>query len=425
MPHNDYIADLIIKHLQETITAEEAQTLDQWIAADENNRQQFNRLTNSDTLHEELIAYGESDRRIKEQVYAQLPEVQDALTAIPKRHWMRYASIAAVIVALGFISMWYWWPEKTVTKDVPAQQTPVAANIPAGGNKATLTLADGTVIDLDKAGVGTIAKEGKTTVNKKEDGQLEYKSGIGNRESAITYNLLSTPRGGQYQLLLPDGSKVYLNAASSIKYPTAFTGNERRVEVTGETYFEVTKDPNRPFKVIILPPSGGIEGGVRRGEVEVMGTHFNINAYGDETAIVTTLLEGKIRISAISESGSQSAGTNIKNRQPVSGNRQLLLPGEEAQINSKTGITIRKNVDTEAAVAWMKGFFDFHNANIKTVMKQVSRWYNVEVQYMNAIPAQTFEGSLDRNIPLNELVDLLQKMGPAKFRIEGRTIKVQ
>jgi transmembrane sensor len=281
------------------------------------------------------------------------------------------------------------------------------------------------VIDLDKAGVGTIAKEGKTTVNKKEDGQLEYKSGIGNRESAITYNLLSTPRGGQYQLLLPDGSKVYLNAASSIKYPTAFTGNERRVEVTGETYFEVTKDPNRPFKVIILPPSGGIEGGVRRGEVEVMGTHFNINAYGDETAIVTTLLEGKIRISAISESGSQSAGTNIKNRQPVSGNRQLLLPGEEAQINSKTGITIRKNVDTEAAVAWMKGFFDFHNANIKTVMKQVSRWYNVEVQYMNAIPAQTFEGSLDRNIPLNELVDLLQKMGPAKFRIEGRTIKVQ
>jgi transmembrane sensor len=425
MPHNEYIANLIIKHLQETISEEEAQTLDQWVAADENNRQQFNRLTNSDSLHEELIAYGESDRRIKEQVYAQLPEVQDALIGIPKRHWMRYVSIAAVIVALGFISMWYWWPEKTATKNVPAQQTPVAANIPAGGNKATLTLADGTVIDLDKAANGTIAKEGKTVVSKREDGQLEYQGA----HSPLTthyspaYNLLSTPRGGQYQLLLPDGSKVWLNAASSIRYPTAFVGNERRVEVTGETYFEVTKDPNKPFKVIILPPSGGIEGGA--GEVEVLGTHFNINAYGDETAIVTTLLEGKIRISAISESGSQSAGTNIKNRQPVSGNRQLLLPGEEAQINSKTGIVIRKNVDTEAAVAWMKGFFDFHNANIKTVMMQVSRWYNVEIQYMNAIPAQTFEGSLDRNIPLNELIDLLQKMGPAKFRIEGRTIKVQ
>lgn len=427
MPSNSHIADLIIKHLQETITTDEAQTLDAWIAADEKNRQQFDRLTNSETLHDELIGYGESDQRIRAQVYAQLPELQDALvgTAIGmrKRSWMRWVTVAAAVLVLGVLGIWYMLPKQTATRTVPEQQAPVATVIPAGGNKATLTLADGTVIDLDKAADGTIATQGKTTVNKKENGQLEYKSANGHRESAITYNLLSTPRGGQYQLLLPDGSKVWLNAASSIRYPTAFVGNERRVEITGEAYFEVITNINKPFKVLILPPSTDGTGGSRGGEVEVLGTHFNINAYGDEEPIVTTLLEGKIRITPVEVVSKPTAATNHPSTQGRT--YKLLLPGEEAQINGKADIVIRKNVDTESAVAWMKGFFDFHNAGIKTVMKQVSRWYNVDVQYKASVPAQTFEGSLDRNIPLNELLDQLQKMGTTKFQIEGRTIKVQ
>jgi ferric-dicitrate binding protein FerR (iron transport regulator) len=324
-----------------------------------------------------------------------------------------------VISGAGF---WLLRSKETPTTNAPEQQVPMATTIPAGGNKATLTLADGTVIDLDKAGNGTIATEGKTKVNKKEDGQLEYKSATGTRQSAITYNLLSTPRGGQYQLILPDGSKVWLNAASSIKYPTEFSGNERRVEVTGETYFEIVRNTEKPFKVTVLPPSGGAG---RGGEIEVVGTHFNINAYGDEQPIVTTLLEGKIKISPIEVVSKQSGSPDINNSKQKAINYKFLNPGEEAQISDKADVMVRKNVDTESAVAWMKGFFDFHNANIKTVMSQVSRWYNIDVQYNGAVPAQTFEGNIDRNIPLNELLALLQQMGATKFTIEGRTVKVQ
>ncbi|WP_166437274.1 FecR family protein [Niastella caeni] len=426
MPQESHITRLIIKHLQETITADETLDLQQWIAEDEQNRRQFEALTTNETLRNELLAYSESEQRIKAQVYAQLPEVQNVLNAPPKRIWMRYASVAAAILVLVVTSIWYWLPKEAAKTTTTTEQTPVAANIPAGGNKATLTLADGTVIDLDKAANGEIAKQGKSSVTKREDGQLEYQSvpkAFGsNRESSITYNVLSTPRGGQYQLLLPDGSKVWLNAASSIKYPTAFSGSERRVEVTGETYFEITKNPGKPFKVNILPSA---EGGGRGGEILVTGTSFNVNAYGDEQPIVATLLEGKITISEIAIMGTQSGGSAVNNHKPQTTNHKQLLPGEEAQIKDKAGIVIRKNVDTESAVAWMKGFFDFHNAGIKTVMKQVSRWYNVDVQYTGAVPAQTFEGSLDRNIPLNELLASLQQMGTTKFQIEGRTIKVK
>jgi ferric-dicitrate binding protein FerR (iron transport regulator) len=355
-----------------------------------------------------------------------LPEVNDALKATSKRSWMRWTPLAAAVVVIVFASIWLLKPKPATTTNGTEQQVPMAATIPAGGNKATLTLADGTVIDLDKAGNGTIATEGKTKVNKKEDGQLEYKSTTGTRQSAITYNLLNTPRGGQYQLILPDGSKVWLNAASSIKYPTAFSGNERRVEVTGETYFEIARNIDKPFKVFVFPPPGGSRGASGRGgEIEVVGTHFNINAYGDEQPIVTTLLEGKIKISPIEVVSKPSASEDINNPKPKTINYKLLNPGEEAQISDKADIKVRKNVDTESAVAWMKGFFDFHNANIKTVMSQVSRWYNVDVQYKGSVPGQTFEGNIDRNIPLNELLTLLQQMGATKFTIEGRTVKVQ
>lgn len=422
MPLNNNIADLIIKHLQDTISAEESQTLEQWIAASEENRSKFNRIVNGDTLREDLLLFIDSDQRIRERVYAKLPDVHNTLIVTPKRSWMRWVSVAAAVLVITGASVWLMRSKETPATNAPEQQVPMAATIPAGGNKATLTLADGTVIDLDKAGNGTIATEGKTKVTKTENGQLEYKSATGTRQSAITYNLLSTPRGGQYQLILPDGSKVWLNAASSIKYPTEFSGNERRVEVTGETYFEITRNTEKPFKVTVLPPSGGAG---RGGEIEVVGTHFNINAYGDEQPIVTTLLEGKIKISPVEVVNKQSGSLDVNNSKLATRNYKLLNPGEEAQISDKADIKVRKNVDTESAVAWMKGFFDFHNANIKTVMSQVSRWYNIDVQYNGAVPAQTFEGNIDRNIPLNELLALLQQMGSTKFTIEGRTVKVQ
>ncbi|MBO9203271.1 MULTISPECIES: FecR family protein [Niastella] len=419
MPHNSHIEELIIKHLQETITAEEAYALQQWIDANEKNRLLFDQFINSEALQQKLIAHAESDRRIQERVYNELPEMQATLKISPKRGWVQWMSVAAAVLVVVSIG-WFIWQGKTKPAIVAEQQqTPVATVIPAGGNKATLTLADGTVIDLDKAGNGTIATEGKTTVNKKEDGQLEYKSVTGSNATEVTFNLLTTPRGGQYQLLLPDGSKVWLNAASSIKYPTAFSGGERRVEITGEAYFEIAHNAVKPFKVMIYPADGGTG---RGGEVEVLGTHFNINAYGDEQTIVTTLLEGKIKITPVDV----VSKATIPNHPAVSARAyRVINPGEEAQINNKADIVVRKGIDTESAVAWMKGFFDFHNAGIKTVMKQVSRWYNVDVEYTKAMPEQTFEGNIDRSIPLNELLELLQQYGTTKFKIEGKTIKVQ
>jgi transmembrane sensor len=400
-PINDHIASLIIKHLQETITADEAQTLEQWIDASDDNRSKFNRLTNGETLSEDLMAHGLSDQQIQDQVYTQLPEVKDALTVIPKTNWMRYASLAAAVLVIAFASIWLLRPKQTPVINESEKQVPVAANIPPGGNKATLTLADGTVIDLDKAGTGTIATEGKTKVNKKEDGQLEYKSAIGNRQSAIAYNVLATPRGGQYQLLLPDGSKVWLNAASSIRYPTEFDEKERVVEIEGEAYLEVasfvSKVKKRPFIVK-----------TNKLEIEVLGTNFNINAYSDEEAVLTTLLEGKVRVHY------NTINEDI-----------FLQRGQQASLDkNKQQLSKLNNPDVDGAVAWRYGYFQFNGADVKAVLRQILRWYNdVSVEYQGEIPRRTFGGKISRQNNLSQVLEILESNG-VHFRIEGRKIIV-
>jgi ferric-dicitrate binding protein FerR (iron transport regulator) len=395
MPLNSHIGQLIIKQLQGTITAEEARALRQWIAADDKNRIHFEKLTSSDWLQQAVSDHAVSESRIKERVFAALPELQDTTTGSPKRGWIRWMSVAAAVLIIVSIG-WYVWQGKTKPAIVAEQQTPVATVIPAGGNKATLTLADGTVIDLDKAGNGTIATEGKTTVNKKEDGQLEYKSATSTKQAAITYNLLTTPRGGQYQLLLPDGSKVWLNAASSIKYPTAFAGNERRVEVSGELYFEVKSDASKPFKVTIDS---------RGGEITVVGTKFNVNAYEDEGISKTTLLEGKIHFNS--------------NRSEIS-----IKPGQQVWLN-KEAETLEKqdNVDVDEVVAWRNGYFQFNNADLKTVLRQLSRWYDVDVQYNGEIATREFVGTIPRSLNLSKVLTLLQNQD-VHFKIDGKNILV-
>jgi ferric-dicitrate binding protein FerR (iron transport regulator) len=203
--------------------------------------------------------------------------------------WKRLAAVAAIVLLIG-TGIWFGLirtPKTDLVTNTPKTTLTNTKDIEPGGNKAILTLGDNSTIVLDNAANGQLAQEGSSKVNKTKDGELKYESSIGNRQSSITYNTLSTPRGGQYQLVLPDGSKVWLNAAASIKFPTAFAGNERRVEITGEVYFEVAKDPKKPFKVTI--PGGAA--------VEVLGTHFNINAYPDETSVKTTLLEGSVKVS--------------------------------------------------------------------------------------------------------------------------------
>jgi len=261
-----------------------------------------------------------------------------------------------------------------------------------GGDKAVLTLSDGRTILLDSAGNGVLAQQGSTSIIKKNDGQLEYNSSDGKIDE-IAYNILQTPMGGQYKLTLPDGSKVWLNAASSLKYPVVFVGNERSVEITGEAYFEIAKDESRPFKVQL-----------NNMEVQVLGTHFNINGYTDEEAIKTTLLEGKVKIIA-------------------SGATKYLLPGQQAQLKSSGNIAVTNDVNLEETVAWKDGNFQFENSDIKAVMRQLARWYDVDVSYKGNINKH-FVGSISRNVKLSQVLSMLQQTGEIKFKIEGKNLIV-
>jgi ferric-dicitrate binding protein FerR (iron transport regulator) len=356
---------------------------------------------------------------MKANIWQQIDKAEQGPQNAPvvKRLWFRYAMAAAVVV-LVCIPVYYYTIKTPAPKQVvKTNEQPALPKNDAmpGGNKATLTLADGTVVDLDNAANGTIATEGKTIVKKKEDGQLEYQaahspalSGAeGITDHSPSYNILSTPTGGQYFLELPDGSKVWLNAASSIRYPTAFNSKERLVELTGEAYFDIKKNQHIPFRVHFSSPSK--DGGGREGVIEVMGTQFNVNAYHDESTIKTTLLEGKVKIE------SENKHTAI------------LLPGQQAQIkNASIGngqIRVVEDVDTEEAIAWKNGLFYFDNVDIQAIMRQLARWYKVQVVFKGKVPARRFAGQVSRNSNLSQVLRILE-LSKVHFTIEGDVVTV-
>jgi ferric-dicitrate binding protein FerR (iron transport regulator) len=215
-----------------------------------------------------------------------------------------------------------------------------------------------------------------------------------NQGSLISYNTLSTPRGGQYQLVLPDGSKVWLNASSSIHFPTAFAGHERNVELTGEAYFEIAKNKQKPFHV-----------NVNGMQVEVLGTHFNVNAYGDEGAIKTSLLEGSVKIKKGNISG-------------------LLKPGQQGVLKKNSTDLEIKNADMNEAIAWKNGLFEFDGADIKSIMREIGRWYDVDVVYAGKVPDRRFEGKISRDAQLSDVLKILA-LSNVKFSVEGKKIIVQ
>jgi transmembrane sensor len=338
--------------------------------------------------------------------------------------WRRVAVAAAILVLLGAGT--YLWLIRTPENNTA--QTGISTNenqdVQPGGNKAVLTLSDGSTIILDSAANGKLTQQGKTTIIKSGNGQLEYtneneKSGnpLTIDHSPLTYNTLATPRGGQYQLVLPDGSKVWLNAASSIRYPTVFTGPERKVEIKGEVYFEVAtlilkgESHKVPFIVDVLPASGGTGGS----SVEVLGTHFNVNAYADESVTRTTLLEGSVIVK--SEVGGQKS-------EAVAQNSVILKPGEQAVLSrTNSPLTIHHSPDIDQVMSWKNGQFYFSNADIETIMRQMARWYDVDVEYKTH-PEDRYTVSLSRNVPVSKLLKYLELSGGVKFKIEGKKIVV-
>jgi transmembrane sensor len=400
------IVSLIYRHLQETLSPEEAQRLDEWRQASADNAWLWDELTRQETLGNALAEYHPDNRmELEGKILQKIREGSQAgrenlSPAVHRAHllrstWFRYAAAALFLVATGS----YLWFRSNREQPVAGTYKQLPTDIESGKTGAVLTLADGTLVVLDNLKNGVIAAQNgaQAVLN---NGQLTYDV-TGNSDGKMAYNTMSTPKGRQFHVTLPDGTKVWLNAASSIRYPTAFVGKERTVEVTGEAYFEVTKDKTKPFFVMA----------VDQAQIEVLGTSFNINAYTDEAAIKATLLEGSVRVTR--------QGDNAVGRGSKAGGSVLLKPGQQAQITETNGQrpTVVNLADIDKVVAWKSGVFNFDGVDFAEAMRQLSRWYDLEVVYEGGVPNIHFFGEINRDLSLAGLVKWLEG-AKVHFRIE-------
>jgi len=310
--------------------------------------------------------------------------------------WIRRAGWAAAAAVLILVAggVYMLLHNKTGRGALVANAVPAKPIGAPGGNKATLTLSTGQQLVLDSAMQDTVLIDGNAVVASGA-GRLAYNAGKGAASVAteMVYNTLSTARGGQYQLTLPDGTKVWLNAASSIRYPTAFNANDRKVTVTGEAYFEVRDNPHLPFTVT----AGSTD-------ITVLGTHFDVMAYNDESHLRTILVEGAVRVK---EQDQQA----------------LLHPGEEASINMITRHLRVRKADTEEAIAWVNGKLSLESEDLRTLMRQISRWYDVDIRYEGTPPNVQLFGTINRNVNLSDVLTALGRYG-IRTRLEGNTVVV-
>lgn len=315
-----------------------------------------------------------------------------------RKLWGRRLPAAAAIILVVISTVWWFSGQRKSNTQVAAVNRP--AEVMPGGNKAILRLANGTTVVLDSLANGTIASQGSVMVIKSADGQLAYQPSSSNAgSSSVQFNNISTPRGGQYQVQLADGSRVWLNAESSLEFPAAFTGGERRVKITGEAYFEITKNKEKPFIV----QKGDVE-------VKVLGTHFNVNAYDGDESMKITLIEGSVKIT-------------------IPGKSALLRPGQQAMLSSADMANYRmqiiNNVDVDAVVAWKNGFFQFQNSSMKEVMGQISRWYDVDAAFNPEVHEGHYTGSIRRSSSLSQVLKMLEVAGDVHFSIVGKQIIIK
>jgi len=395
------IAELIIKQHRDEITESEYQELMNWRNMSDENLSLFEKLSHPDYIRHRIQELPDIQALKKagwEKVMAVIDSenTSSSLPLVPVRRISptRYFVAASVTVLLVAGAWLYSKRNPAARSDISATlASNIKNDVAPGGNKAVLTLSDGSSVVLDCAGKGTIAKQGVTRVVKLDDGKLAYNSSS-EKSTALVYNTLTTPAAGQFQVVLPDGSKVWLNNASSLRYPVAFTGKDREVELKGEAYFEIAPNANQPFKVKV-------------GEtlVDVLGTSFNISAYAEESNIKTTLLSGGVRVS--------NGGT-----------RTVLKPGEQALVSEAGDLKTIEDVDVDGAVAWKNGLFHFERADIRTVMRMLARWYDVTVTYEGPVTDRLFGGEIERKLNLSQVLEILQK-NQVHFGLEGRRITVK
>lgn len=331
-------------------------------------------------IHRETAATGKL-------VYIPVHQKPDSLSKIS---WIKYAVAAILVVFAGGAYIWFNNNTSGATKPAGIQHASTAEVEAPASNLATITLSNGQKITLDGIGEGMLAVQDNVNI-RLDDGHVVYSATTAN--IPMEYNVLTVPRGSRIaSIVLSDGTKVYLNSASSLKYPVAFTGKERRVEITGEAYFEVARDPSRKFIVT----GRGIT-------TEVLGTHFNVNTYPDEDAGRVTLLEGSVKVS-----GDHSSVT--------------INVGDQAAVRNGD-IQLRHAVDIEQVMAWKNGVFNFNNRDCESVMRQLARWYDIEVEYPNGVPKIMFGGEIQKTLPLSEMMEALGAV-EVKFEIAGKKLIV-
>lgn len=397
------IAQLIFKYFSEELDTLEKAELENWLAASPLNRQFFDGLNEeNDITH--LFEQEERDKKnnvqqqilqkIQEKIHAsERPEDVSGAIVFPKAlrvsrsTWLAAASI---IILLG-TGIFLWNAANKEEGAKPVVTAPVE-DAPPGSDRAVLTLSSGKQVELN-AGNGEIIMDGNLSISN-DDGELKY-----SKSNVAALNTVTTPKGGQYKITLADGSKVWLNAASSITYPTFFGGTTRAVSITGEVYFEVERDKAKPF--IVRTPGNS--------RVEVLGTHFNVNTYEDEAYQTTTLVEGKVRVVKLSE--------NVN-----------LEPGHQAKVINTKGLKDSKNItvseaDVEEATGWKNNLFVFNKADIPFIMRQLSRWYDLDIIYKGEIPKRSFLGKIPRDIPLSQMLSALKLVG-VNFEIKDKTLVV-
>ncbi|MFN3667471.1 MAG: FecR family protein [Sediminibacterium sp.] len=393
----DHIQELIHKYELGQLSEAEKEVLDNWYHGFDD---QQTTATYDELMDEEILA-NRIEARLQESLLADEMKAESE-TKRRNRNWRIPAAVALIIILLS-AGIYYF-----IQADIQPQPQPLVlkATVPVndvapGGNKATLTLDDGSVIVLDSANNGVLGNQGLTQVKKLDNGLVAYQTKNGEMPAnvdKIYYNTISTPRGGEYQITLADGTKVWLNAASSIRFPTAFRGTDRQVQITGEVYFEVAHNAAKPFKVT-----------AGRSSIEVLGTHFNVNAYEDEVQVRTSLIEGSVKVFA----------TDEKDQQQM----KILQPGQQARMNKKGRINVVNNIDTEEVMAWKNGLFVFKSTDLSSIMRQLSRWYDVDIHYKTNVGMQ-FTGQITRNNNVSKVLEMLELTGEVKFKVEGKQVTV-
>lgn len=399
MTEHQHYGLLLYKFLEGTINTEEAARLEQWLQESPERRELLKELSDDEQLPKAIQEYHPDNRldletRIFDMIRGRLAMKPEPV-AIYRRSWFRLAIAACLVLLLGLGSYFTFFHSPATPAAVAALPDAGDVNAPAS-NRATITLADGSTVYLDSEASGALAEQGNMRLVKLADGQIAYQPISEHAATALQFNTLTNPRGSRViDITLADGSRVWLNAGTSFTYPVAFTGPDRKVSVNGEAYFEVMQDNGKPFLV-----------NTGNAFVKVLGTQFNVMNYSGEPTIQTTLLEGSVQF--------------------IAGNNEMLLaPGQQSNLNKNGSLTMAKNVDVELVTAWKNGLQSFRHADLKTLMRRVERWYDVDVVYETEVPdSLSFTGEgIARNVSLRELLQVLEN-NEFRFEIDAGNRKV-